>query len=464
MRLRRLLAVAISCFSLLNVAAGAEPTLALELGGGQRLDLVRIAKGKFRQGSLADEKGRADNEAARDVTLSQDFYLSKYPVTRGQFGRFVKATGYRTEAERGPSGGFGLENGKLVQHKQYTWRNPGFEQTDEHPVVLVTFGDAQAFVTWLTKMTGQPCELPTEAQWEFACRAGSATPYCSGASEADLAGVGWYKANAGTGTRPVGGKKANAFGLFDMHGNVRQWCRDWYGTYEGGPVTDPEEKRNDRTKPARRVLRGGSFLTDARHCRAAARGRNTPGSRNADNGFRVLVAVKTGAVAPGLTPRGPIFAAVNFDGPELLFGLVCLAMMVGAVILLATRIYVHSKQSHVRFGKQDVGVRTAADGFWLDASQLRRGTIVRYQYLVAGAMRTGSYTTTTTGEEFIYTGEAPTGVRILQAAYPRRRQDDDDSGIDTTDNDDDVASFTSSSSSSSDDPSPPPSSGYPSAY
>ena len=133
-----------------GVAQSAEPSRTLDLGDGVKIELIRIEPGTFMQGSAAGRPGRGEDETEREVTISQAYYIGKTPVTRGQFAQFVTATKYRTEAEKGTSGGFGLENGALVQKTGYNWRNPGFKQTDDHPVVLVTWDDTQAFARWLS--------------------------------------------------------------------------------------------------------------------------------------------------------------------------------------------------------------------------------------------------------------------------------------------------------------------------
>lgn len=263
----------------------ADNALTLHLSDAVSLRLVRVAPGSFTQGSPVNEPGRGADETQRKVLLTKTFLLGETPVTRTQFELFVRETGYKTEAERGPSGGYGWDGKQLSQKRDFTWRAPGFPQDGNHPVTLVTWGDAQAFCAWVGRKSGRVCTLPSEAQWEYACRAGATTSY-HGAKVDEIA---WHRDNANSATHAVKAKQANAWGLFDMAGNVNEWCLDWYGPYSIGEATDPVANVAPSGETPRRVLRGGSWLRDPKHTRSAARFRNSPASRNADNGFRVLI-------------------------------------------------------------------------------------------------------------------------------------------------------------------------------
>jgi formylglycine-generating enzyme len=268
------------------------PELTLDLGKGATMKLVLIRAGKFLMGSPDQEDGHLNVESPqREVTLAMPFHLGECEVTRGQFAAFVTASAYKTEAEK-DGWAFAWDGSKWGKVNGASWRKPGFDQTDDHPVVQVSYSDAVAFCGWMGKMCGLAIRLPTEAEWEYACRAGSKTRFSFGDSAADLGGYAWHEANSGSKTHPVGTKKPNAFGLYDMHGNVWEWCSNWYGSYANAVNEGP-------TAPAPgalRVLRGGSWFNGPLFCRSAYRYALAPGSRLLNGGFRV--AASTGSPVP----------------------------------------------------------------------------------------------------------------------------------------------------------------------
>jgi formylglycine-generating enzyme required for sulfatase activity len=291
-------------------ASGAKE-LALNLGDKVTMKLVQIPAGAFLMGSLKTEKSGKDDEVPHYVTISKPFYMGITHVTVDQFAAFVKDGGYRTDAENdGWAYGVEIKDGAAEVKKVNgcSWRDPNFDQKGDHPVVQVSWNDAQAFCDWLSKRSGTTVSLPTEAQWEYACRAGSTTTYPWSDSPDD--GKGWANCadqslmkklwNAPTPsaffnwddgfafTSPVGCYKANAFGLYDMIGNAWQWCQDRYGDYDAGAVTDPK----GADVGSSRVLRGGSWADGPAICRSACRDAS---DRNGPHGvgcigFRVVAA------------------------------------------------------------------------------------------------------------------------------------------------------------------------------
>jgi formylglycine-generating enzyme len=285
--------------------------LTLDLGNGASIKLVLIQAGSFRMGSSEKEKGRDIDESPHDVTLSKPFFLGATHVTVDQFAAFIKDSGYKTEAEKETaSDGIEIKDGNIELKKitGCSWRTPGFEQKGDHPVVEVSWNDARAFCDWLSKKTGKKVTLPTEAQWEYACRAGAATTYPWGDNPDD--GKGWANVadqslkktlpSAPAGwtffgwddgfafTSPVASFKANALGLYDMTGNAWQWCQDSYGYYyEMGSAADKDPKG----APAGNVhvMRGGSWYNDPANCRAARRNWHEASGRQVDYGFRIAV-------------------------------------------------------------------------------------------------------------------------------------------------------------------------------
>jgi len=285
--------------------------LTLDLGNKVTMKLVLIPAGKFMMGSPETEKDRDKDETQHEVTISNPFYMGITHVTVDQFAAFVKDSGYKTDAEKdGWSVGFEIKDGKIALKKMNgcSWRNASFEQNGDHPVVQVSWNDAKAFCDWLSKKSGKTVVLPTEAQWEYACRAGTKTAYPWGDAPDD--GKGWANASDQSlkkklpnappewkffgwddgfvFTAPVGSFKANAFGLYDMNGNAGQWCQDRYGAYEKGASTDPTGPDTG----SYRVLRGGCWSNYPQYCRSAIRGGYVPVTRLSKFGFRVVLDLK----------------------------------------------------------------------------------------------------------------------------------------------------------------------------
>ena len=233
------------------------------------LDMIWIEPGTFTMGSPENELDRDYDEAQHQVTLTKEYWLGKYEVTQAQY-----------EAVMGT--------------------NPSKFKGANLPVEMISWFDAKEFCATLTKIEraagrlpeGYEYTLPTEAQWEYACRAGTTTALNSGknlSSEEkcpEMDEVGWYKYNSDEATHPVGQKQPNAWGLYDMHGNVWEWCKDWYGSYPSSAEMDPTgpDSGSDR------VLRGGSWYGSASSCRSAIRIYNYPDYYlSNDHGFRVAL-------------------------------------------------------------------------------------------------------------------------------------------------------------------------------
>ncbi len=220
---------------------------------------ILIPAGTFMMGSPGDESGRYDDieEQRHRVTISKPFYLQTTVVTQSQWNRVMD-------------------------------RNPSyFKGDDELPVEQVSWDGVQVFLEKLNSMeegTDNYC-LPSEAEWEYACRAGSRKAYCFGDDPDLLDEYAWYKDNSGGKTLPVGLKKPNAWGLYDMHGNVWEWVQDRYGFYPTESVTDPFE---GTCCSSHRVLRGGGWDEDARHLRCAVRVGGKPNIPLNSLGFRLL--------------------------------------------------------------------------------------------------------------------------------------------------------------------------------
>ena len=267
------------------------------------MTLVLIPGGTFDMGDTIGD-GEPDEQPAHPVILS-DFYMGKTEVTVGQFRQFVEATGFQTDAEK-QGWAWAWTGSKWEKVEGASWRNPGFAQGDDHPVVSVNWYDANEFCKWAG------CRLPTEAEWEYAARnKGQAIKYSwgnakpAGKQGGNVADESARKKNPDWKifegyddgyifTAPVASYDANVLGLVDMTGNVWEWCFDWYdpNEYKSGTsdVSLSDSPRLNPRGPASgtaRVIRGGSWNSDERNCRLSFRGWSSPGVKQVDFGFRV---------------------------------------------------------------------------------------------------------------------------------------------------------------------------------
>ena len=212
--------------------------------------LVVIKKGVFEMGSVV----KKNTQPVHTVSIHADFFIGKYEVTKAEFRRFIKSTHYKTDAER--MGSCMVYNGKHVQQKGLFWDNIPFFQGDNEPVVCVSYNDAQNYVKWLTQQSQENYRLPTEAEWEYVARAGTQTQWSFGDAQKEYTEYAWYAANASKQTHPIGTKRVSPWGIYDMNGNVWEWCEDSYGVYTSSP-SDARPKVSSNTK----VLRGGAWVT-----------------------------------------------------------------------------------------------------------------------------------------------------------------------------------------------------------
>ena len=264
---------AATVLSLLLAAGCSKPDkyLTLDLGNGVTMKLVRIEAGTFMMGSPATQKDRDNNEGPhRQVTISKPFYMGATEVTQAQW--------------------------KAVMNTQ-PWKGKSLAKAGaDHAASYISWDDATAFCTALSKKTGRTVRLPTEAEWEYACRAGTTTVYGFGNDPAKLGDYAWYRSNTWDAEEKyahrVGVKKPNAWDMYDMHGNVWEWCSDWYAK----PSTNANA-RDPKGPPTgtNRVLRGGSWYVIPEFCRAASRMGISPDGRYRTFGFRPVVEIGSGA-------------------------------------------------------------------------------------------------------------------------------------------------------------------------
>ena len=229
--------------------------ITVALRGGATMEMVSIPAGTFRMGSLSSEPGRNADEDLHEVVIPRKFYMGKYEITQRQWESVM---GTRPWAG-----------------KKYVQENP------DHPAVYVSWDDAQEFLKKLNERAPL-YRLPTEAEWEYACRAGTGTRWVSGDDEARLGKYAWYYGNIEERhARAVGMKLPNPWGLCDTHGNVWEWVQDSYVPYPGGHLPEPSSDPD-------RVDRGGSFYDPARRLRSAYRNHDAPSCRSADMGLRLV--------------------------------------------------------------------------------------------------------------------------------------------------------------------------------
>lgn len=221
----------------------------IDLGNGIHLELVLILAGVFQMGSDPSDEGHNDDESAFEATISKPFYLGKHQVTQAQWEMVM---------------GF----------------NPSKTKGSKLPVTNVSWNDCQLFIHRLNNGSEQGIRLPTEAEWEFACRAGTTTSFSFGEKITTVDANCDYKIRKPV---DVGSYEPNAFGLYDMHGNVFEWCNDWYGDYPPGRSTDPQGPKVGKD----RVMRGGSFCVKASSVRSALRNSAPPDFKSNDLGFRI---------------------------------------------------------------------------------------------------------------------------------------------------------------------------------
>lgn len=239
-----------------------------------RIGFVRIPGGEFMMG-LAE--GSANETPPHKVRI-KSFLMASTEVTIGQFAKFVQDTGYQTDAEK--KGSARVWDGKdWVTMHGASWRNPVQTCSDDCPVSYLSWNDASAFCTW-AKM-----RLPTDAEWEYAAGGGDEHQCWAGTShDGDLHDYAWFRLNSGKQLHPVGGKKPNRFGLYDMSGNVAEWCADWFG--QSYYAESPPENPPGPSSGTSRVLRGGSVFNDATRVRIMNRGMQLPDFAHSAVGFR----------------------------------------------------------------------------------------------------------------------------------------------------------------------------------
>ncbi|MHC4251825.1 MAG: protein kinase domain-containing protein, partial [Planctomycetota bacterium] len=270
-------------------AAKPPPTLTLDLGGGVEMEMIYIKPGVFTMGGTIevepDHSWQGVEKPKHEVAITQGFYVGKYEVTQAQY-------------------------------EAVTGGNPSKSKDPDRPVEQVTWDDAAQFCRLAQEKTGRQFRLPTEAEWEFACRAGSTDRFCFGSDWAALGEYAWFGDNSDGQTHPVGRKRANAWGLHDMHGNIWEWVADWHGS--DYYANSPRENPTGPDAGDRRIFRGGARGDGPPSCRSAFRGHHMPWHRDERHGFRAGVSLSPAeAAASRRAPARPANVpadAVEFGG------------------------------------------------------------------------------------------------------------------------------------------------------
>ena len=263
---------------------------------GINLDLVPVEGGTFWMGAQRFSKNEPnfdfeanDNESPIHRVELSDYYIGKYPVTIGQYRKFIEATHYETDSKKNGGSFFWVGSGWEIK-AGVDWRcdDNGKVRSlneDSYPVVHVSWNDAVAFCLWLIKETGKHFRLPTEAEWEYAARGRGNNPQYRYSGSNNVDDVAWYINNNGICSCPVGEKMPNELGIYDMCGNVWEWCLDWFSIYnhdlQVAPICEDDESNN-------KIVRGGGWGADASSCRVSYRGRSIPCYNTFFIGFRVV--------------------------------------------------------------------------------------------------------------------------------------------------------------------------------
>ena len=244
-----------SGFSLTSSVSSGSNEISIPVKNGITIDMVKVEAGTFMMGATSEMQNPYDGEKpVHQVTLTNDYYMGKYEVTQALW-------------------------------KAVTGKNPSHFKGDDLPVEQVSWKDCQKFISKLNSMTGRKFRLPSEAEWEYAARGGKKNRGYQYSGNSNISDVAWYTDNSGRKTHPVGMKQSNELGLYDISGNVWEWCQDWYGSYVGSSQTNP----SGAVSGSNRVLRGGSWYCNAKFCRSSYRNSGTPDFRYGSLGLRLVL-------------------------------------------------------------------------------------------------------------------------------------------------------------------------------